>query len=100
MKVIIKEFDCSYNYHLHSLKGSPEVCETFNCSHTDIPNFIGGPKIIYLDFKANVLNELISLEGFPKRIDNCLYMKHSLPYGLNVKDIKDVCQIYSHRIFT
>lgn len=76
-------FYCEAN-NLTSLKGSPtRITGNYDCSGNPITSFVGGPIFVSGDFYAGDMTNLISLEGFPKRIGNSVYM-----------DIQDLYKIF------
>lgn len=76
-------FYCENN-NLNSLKGGPtHVTGNYDCSNNPITSFVGGPIFVSGDFYAGVVTNLMSLEGFPKRIGNSVYM-----------DIEDLYKIF------
>lgn len=56
-----------------TLEGCPRTIEgSFDCSNTDIRNFIGGPEAVGHSYQARNCEQLESLEGLPRRIKGTL----------------------------
>ena len=59
-------FECNANY-LTSLKGSPRICTSFNCSNNNLKSLEEAPSEISGDFQCS-MNELTSLKDIHKII--------------------------------
>ena len=63
---------------LTTLKGCPHtVGESFECSHTDITSFEGGPKQVGRNYLAGGCKELVSLQGLPEVVPGILALAMS-----------------------
>ena len=80
---LIGNFDCSYNNHLKSLKGSPKnIIGHFDCSHCNkLETLKGAPLNVSQNFNCSLCNAIKTLEGAPKTVCgnfhccNCLALK-------------------------
>lgn len=67
-------FYCESN-NITSLKGGPSFVQgTYDCSGNPITSFVGAPTFVGGDFFAGELRNLKDLIGFPKTVENNLYM--------------------------
>lgn len=94
-------FYCEMN-NLTSLQGAPEFLQgDFDCSNNPITSFIGAPKFIGGDFYAGELTQLQSLEGFPERVENNVFIDKrdlirifgSKPVPSLTSQIRNICKV-------
>lgn len=63
---------------LTTLKGCPHtVGESFDCSHTDITSFEGGPRQVGRNYIAASCSMLTSLQGLPEVVPGILALAHN-----------------------
>lgn len=102
--IVKMEFDCSHNYKLRSLNGSPQevgsfkcnnntflfdlkgctpiVKKDFNCSYNKLQSLEGGPLEVYGLYDCSY-NELTSLKGMAKIVGNRILCPHNKISNIN-----------------